>query len=281
MPTPVVLGGGTGEIVYSHSIQNAQSTELRMVNVETNEDVVLLSPKGGEHFQYPRWSPDGKIIALHHGLCGISHNLALFDIEQNVLTFESSVQDSNLDWGSWSPAQDKLIFSMRGFGHIHLFVLDLVADHPTRITNDPTSHNRPDWHPEEDEIVFVQYFGSNAEICTINIDGTGFKRLTDHPSVDTNPCWSPDGLEIMFESNRERNDEIYIMNRDGTEVRNISQNPADDKDPAWSPDGKWIAFTSDRAPNDVYSIYIMGTDGSDVRYITEGHYPDWRPLLDE
>jgi Tol biopolymer transport system component len=89
--------------------------------------------------------------------------------------------------------------------------------------------------------------------------------LLQGTSIDRQPVYSPDGERLAYSSNLAGNLDVWTRSlRHGT-VRRLTDHPALDFDPAFSPDGR-IIFTSRRGGN--IEIWTGNLDGSGVRQVT-------------
>ena len=90
--------------------------------------------------------------------------------------------------------------------------------------------------------------------------------LTRGNSSDRQPSYSPDGKTVIFSSNRSGNLDLWTIATDGGTVRRITDDGAEDWDPAFTPDGKKVVWSSGRSGN--LEIWIANADGSGARQIS-------------
>jgi len=91
------------------------------------------------------------------------------------------------------------------------------------------------------------------------------KWITRGNSSDRQPAYSPDGRALLFTSNRSGNLDLWITTTDGG-VRRVTDDASEDWDPAFTPDGKKIVWSSGRSGK--LEIWIANTDGTGAKQIS-------------
>lgn len=151
-----------------------------------------------------------------------------------------------------SPDGKQLAFQSRKEGNWEIYILDLVSNKITRLTNQLAYDGAPTWSPDGKQLAFESYRTDDLDIWRINADGTGLINLTpDEPAYDYGPKWSPDGTRIAFTSWAPGHKQVFTIDADGKNLTNISNSEFSDEQPAWSPDGEQLAFVSNREACDL------------------------------
>ena len=191
---------------------------------------------GGRTYLSPKWSPDGKQLALTStdGSPDGLTDVCVMDIEGN--RFKNLTQWLGIDEvGSWSADGSKIVFFSNRDGNGEIYVMDSNGKNQFNLTNHPALDAAPTWSPDGTKIAFH----SNREegqddIYVMNSDGDNVVNLTRHPWEDRAPAWSPDGRWIAYHSFRfGKRPDIYVMDANGEKRWQLTADPASDTDPTW------------------------------------------------
>ena len=162
--------------------------------------------------RYPRWSPDGKLIA--YAARNSIHVISAHGGNSNKLA-DGSIQPS------WSPDSQRLVFKGCEGPACGLYLMNIDGSGKTRLTT-TADDTVPAWSPDGSKVAFACKTGDTWDICTVNIDRSDRKSLTDsNPENDVNPAWLPDSSGIVFLSARQGRWEIWAMDADGSGQRKL------------------------------------------------------------
>lgn len=189
------------------------------------------------------------------------------------------------DWDDDSPAVspdgNKIAFTSNRFGTREIYILDLVSNTLTQMTNSSAYEGSIDWSPDGAYIVFDVYQNEHFDLVIQSVtDQTEIPiQLTDGPSNNFQPAWSPDGSEIAFVSDRSGRNEIWtarLQNLEDRFTKLIGSTDADFSHPAWSPDGTRLAISKYQNKNEILLIQPQNPNVEPVS-IGSGEYPVWMP----
>ena len=184
-----------------------------------------VGPGSGSHF--PRWSPDGRWIALmgfrRSGRVGDLEDIYKLNVGNGRLINLTNTPEYGKGKPTWSPAGDKIAYPQK---------------------------------PEPEAY--------KEDIYVMDADGSNCVNLTNTPDAhDQMPVWSPDGKRIVFYSSlwtEFPHYDLFVMDADGTNLQRLTHSPEWDYSPSWAPDSKWILFTSgpynQGIPWDIYRIHV-------------------------
>jgi hypothetical protein len=193
------------------SPQYASRIELLTVHAGGGPPVTItrwgpdVQPWGGA----PRWSPDGRHIAVALG--SFAH-----------------------------PSKHDPLGTA-------LFVLDGAGGAPRRITPWDLGASDPDWSPDGAQIAFASAGGHSASLYVVRADGTGLRKLLQGDTRSTvgalqQPAWSPDGRRIAFAAQPRLTSsyhisqlDLFTVNSDGSQLRRLTATREYESAPAWSP----------------------------------------------
>ena len=192
---------------------------------------------GGHKYLSPKWSPDGKWLALTStdGSPDGMTDVCIMDIEGNQFT--NLTQWSGIDEvGSWSADGSKIVFFSNRNGNGEIYVMSSNGKNQVNLTNHPAFDAAPTWSPDGTRIAFhSNREGDQDDIYVMNPDGDNVVNLTRRPPwEDRAPAWSPDGRWIAFHAFRlGKRPDIYVMDANGDKRWQLTAEPASDTDPTW------------------------------------------------
>ena len=237
LETPVILPEDL------ENVWEAQGGKL-----EAGDIVVLGDPReqefsknvtaqfGGQKYLSPKWSPDGKWLALTStdGSPDGKPDVCVMDIEGNQ--FKNLTQSRGIDEvGSWSADGSKIVFFSNRDGNGEIYVMDSNGNNQVNLTNHPALDAAPTSSPDGTKIAFhSNREGDQDDIYVMNPDGANVVNLTRHPWEDRAPAWSPDGRWIAFHSFLiGQRPDINVMDANGDNPKQLTGNPRADTDPTW------------------------------------------------
>ena len=191
---------------------------------------------GGQKYLSPKWSPDGKWLALTStdGSPNGKADVCVMDIEGDQL--KNLTQSPGVDEvGSWSPDGSKIVFFSNRDGNGEIYVMGSDGKNQVNLTNHPALDAAPSWSPDGTKIAFQSNREEDQDdIYVMNPDGANVVNLTRHPWDDQAPVWSPDGRWIAYHALRVgKLPDIYVMDANGDNQKQLTGNPRADTDPTW------------------------------------------------
>jgi len=167
------------------------------------------------------------------------------------------------DWAG--PAQDRN----------HIYVSQIGAESPRRLTTSPWNEIAPVWSPEGKYIAFMRFSHDGAEngIYIASAVGGSERRVysLEHTTSTKEIDWSPDGKYLSFAERNSPSDasSVYLLSLDTLEKHALTFPPRGilgDSDPVFSPDGTSVAFLRDNL--DTQEIYVVSAQGGTPRQVT-------------
>ena len=191
---------------------------------------------GGQTYLSPKWSPDGKRLALTStdGSPDGMTDVCVMDIEGNQLK-NLTRSPGRDEVGSWSPDGSKIVFFSNRDGNGEIYVMGSNGRKQVNLTNHPALDAAPTWSPDGTKIAFYsRREGGQDDIYAMNPDGADVVNLTRHPWEDQAPAWSPDGRWIAYHAFRVgQRPDIYVMDANGDNRAQLTEDPGSDTDPTW------------------------------------------------
>jgi len=224
-PAAVTAAGTNGRIAFMRWDVPTQDQFIWTVNPDGTHDERLLPYPA----QYPRWSPDGRQIA--------------------VLCCESAARIVTVDTGATRdlPTPDGLVV------FCNVWSPDGARLYCTGFGGSPDENVTPEL---------------NGIYSIRSSDGGDLRRVTVNAGGQDNPqSLSPDGSELVFISDRDLGSLFVIATNGGTARRLEAPGVSDISSAAWSPDGRWLVFPARKAPDDRRSLFMIRPDGTGLREI--------------
>ena len=223
----------------------------------------------------PRWSPDGRRIAL--GISGSQNapnRVAVIEVASGKSREYPSPSRAVLSNPIWDGTGNGLILAegvgvtavQRGASG-RLFRLDLRSGrfHPLGwLENFPSTINLlPDGRLVLSSLMARQ----NLREASLEARSLADSRvLTSGMAMDRQPVYSPDGKSVLFSSNRGGTLDLWEVSVQSGEMHRVTDDPADDWDPEYTPDGRSIVWCSGRSGS--FEIWTARRDGSAPRQLS-------------
>ncbi len=247
-------------------------------------------------FAYPRWSPDGRYIAMVRrvggGIVGLSHkDFLLLSLDGAQRTIASPFSGGELSAPAW--AEKGLIYSQpespsvtspnegMSSSSASRVVLQEIDSQKTRIlfTNQVPISSVEVVAPGR--VMFdVVNLRKNLKEFSLGAGAEPAGKqpatwLTHGSSVDRQPFYSPQGDWVLFTSNRSGNNDIWEVSSKSGTIRRLTDNEADDWDPAMTPDSKHLIWSSNRTGH--FEIWMADADGSAAHQVSNDGYDAENP----
>lgn len=163
-----------------------------------------------------------------------------------------------------SPDGEKVVFGgvLEDPRQIEIYMKQIGAASPLRLTNDPGIEISPAWSPGGQAIAFIR--GRNGDSCGVfmlEVPGGDERKLVDcHELNVTGVSFSPDGKTVVYSDRQQPNQPFQILRVDlETLVVDTLTTPPHglfgDFSASFSPDGKTLAFLRGTVPSTV-AVYL-------------------------
>jgi Tol biopolymer transport system component len=239
-----------------------------------------FSPDTSQRNNLPRFSPDGRKIALNRWRPGMSADLWVADADGKNLTqvTNNPATDSQ---ASWLPGGDKLAFlSNRDNKHLMLWTISLATGKEEPLLDLGDGVQFATLSPDGNQVAynFIQNGIMNVWVASVR-DGQR-RQLTFENEMAGFPCWSPDGQWIAFEMKRGQDDYLMLIPSKGGQPEQLNFDKGKSWPHSFSPSGDKIVFAGQR--NGVWNIYTISIATKAQKQLTNYsnmtafvRYPAW------
>jgi len=224
----------------------------------------------------PRWSPDGRTIAVT-GLVhqpGAPQTVMLVPVDGSPPTALPTPGRIGLVSAVAWDGPGAVLYSQASS------VTGNVAGSAARIVRQTISDGAATtllWSPQN-SLVLDRWAGRGIvydarssrqllrEVALAPSAGGPPRWLSRGTSTDRQPTYSPDGTRVAFSSNRGSKVDIWAFDRRSGETRRLTDDPGDAWDPAWTADGRSLLWSSSRSGN--FEVWMADADGTHPRQVT-------------
>jgi Tol biopolymer transport system component/predicted Ser/Thr protein kinase len=270
-----------------------------------NTGLIQDNPTWSRNVQvHPRWSPNGKTIAITQGGLDAAtpSSIFLLDVDgKNPRTVPAAHGGFYLSSLAWLALPDEVIYTQTE-------TIGPVAGGTRGIRQNLRTGETRQVFSSADVASVVDVLGTgravfdsarpSQNVREVDVRGRrGAARAIDERWItrghthDRQPVYSPGGDYVLFSSNRSGNLDLWEVSTKTGTLRRITDDPANDWDPAYAPDGTSIAWSSNRSGHqeiwvalaDGGSPHQVSHDGEDAEnpvFLRDGQsilYVSWNP----
>ncbi|MFN8012851.1 MAG: protein kinase [Holophagaceae bacterium] len=272
---------------WSPDGQQIALVRLRIEKDRTDSLVVLLPAAGGaervlatfpgESIGNPRWSPDGRRIALNTFSAATTGGQLrkVFVVEVEGGRFQElkpPLGSGTLSSAVWAGNEELIYMQSESVAGNGVAVSSCQAVRQNirtqaiqRLFWAPNNGNTLDLLP--DGRILYDCLTGRQNLREWDLAGKAAPRWLTRGSInDRQPVFSRDGEWVTFSSNRSGNLDLWAVSTRSGVVRSITDDPAEDWDPGLTPDGKSLLWSSNRMG--VFEIWASNPDGTGARQVS-------------
>ena len=230
----------TGTLVYAAGSSLGQ---LVLVDFQGNARVLTKEPK---YYNFPRFSPDGKRIAVSMGTTN-TVDVWIFDIASGTPTRLTTDGVRN-DRADWSPDGKRVLYSSVGQNMTALWWRNAdLSGAPEQLGGDADEQMLEGLvTPDGETLIFRSTSSKHVhDLWYRKLRGdTTRKSIVNSPTFEYAPRLSPDGKWLAYTSTQDGPLQVYVQPFPPTGAR-YQVTDVRGTTPIWSPDGRRIYYFND------------------------------------
>ncbi|HEV2006981.1 MAG TPA: hypothetical protein VGQ85_10235 [Candidatus Limnocylindrales bacterium] len=281
-PSPSLFAG-PGRILFTEFQGSGLAFTVYTINPDGSDRKTVITGRNA----VPRWSPDGRHIAVSTSQVDPTHFETVMNADgTDVHDLIRPDPTLSLSCTAWSP--DNALLACEGWddtkpGREGVYTVRASdgGDLKRITTSTGGIHDIPgDFTPDGTAIVFVRASyppGSVGQLWMARVDGTNTRKLVD-TLIGYRVSLTRDGTRIAGSLNGQ----LVIL-----DLQNISAPPRQIAipkglavTPRWSPDGTRLVFVLVRSDG-TRQVHVVNADGTNEKQLTSDarrdEYPDWGP----
>ena len=251
-------------------------TQLMLVGVAGGGEKELARFTN-ELLSHPRWSPDGRRIALNSSqgtTGGAIGNAFVVDVQSGAVRQYPFANKFGVGSAlAWTSSDAFIYFqseSVAGNGvsvsSSKAFRQNLGGGQAQPLFWAPTAPQCVDLLP--DGRVIFDGMSGRQNLREYAFTGKRPPRWLTRGNInDRQPVFSPDGEWVVFSSNRSGNLDLWMVSTRTGAIKSITEDAAEDWDPAFTPDGRHLLWSSNRSG--AFEIWTAALDGTGARQVSQ------------
>jgi Tol biopolymer transport system component len=225
-----------GTLIYVNGGKQAAENSLVLAEHDAKPQPFPVKPN---IYESPRFSPDGKMLALTLRLP--DPDIWLYDIERGSLRRMSFAAGAD-ELPVWSPDGKRIAYASNGRQQAFVIPVDGSGQEQPLMKNDSHFHLQS-WSPDGKLIAFEKLGTSGQyEIWILPLEGDRkpYPYLVSQFRVNQ-PAFSVDGQWLAYTSNESGRAEVYAQRFPGPGEK-VQVSTDGGSNPEWSRDGKQLVF---------------------------------------
>jgi dipeptidyl aminopeptidase/acylaminoacyl peptidase len=243
--------------------KNRRESAVWSLTIESADPPRKLSAEGVSS-SMPRWSPDGKTLAMTsaRNLDPTTANkpkvqIYLLPVRSGGEATALTNLKNGVEGYQWSPDGTRIVVVSASAPDEDIAAADHKSD-VRHYTHTIYKSNDSGWDD-----------GKRRHLWVVDVAaGEGRQITSGQEWNDTDPQWSPDSTRIAFVSDRSgkayddsHNTDVWVIPASGGSLIKISDHDFEDVGPRWSPDGKQIIFAGKTSVHQFPKLYLADSSG--------------------
>jgi TolB protein len=249
------------------------------------EKATALSGDASVSYMRPRWSPDGRQLALiaHFAGYNSARDIATYDLKKKKLKLLTKDGKSKRAYNTdpaWSADGEWIVYASKRSGTMSLWKVPAKGGESLPVTQGATEDQRgPDVSPRGTALLF-RTAGIQLDVSLLELATREPAKVTKDVWSDRFPAWSPDGKRIAFRSQRTGDDptqqSIVLYDLDSREEQ-VFPGPPGIRDFSWCGNDA-VAYAA--TVGDDRRLGLIKPESGESKLLVEGYNRIWTPSSD-
>ena len=169
-------------------------------------------------------------------------------------------------------AAGRLVFTSDREGNPEVYISDVRAATPRRLTTHVATDGEPALHPAGDRIAFISLRSGTPRLWIMDTLGGSLAALPTGSatfSPERAPAWSPQGDRIAFTSSRTGTSQVFVVDASGGDAVQVTTEPGGAFDPSWSATGTHIVYAAGGGTPRLRAVRVTGGEAADYAVLPD------------
>lgn len=166
----------------------------------------------------------------------------------------------------------RLVFTSDRDGNAEVYLSDLRATTPRRLTTHPATDGEPALHPADNRVLFVSTRSGTPRLWVTDTLGGAVAPLeTGSASFypERAPAWSPQGDRIAFTSVRTGVSQVFVVDAPGGGAVQVTSEAGGAFDPSWNATGTHLVYATGAGTPRLRSVPATGGGAADYAVLPD------------
>ena len=274
-----IRGAFATRIAYVAVEGQVPNRRFQLIVADADGENPRVAAESTEPLMSPAWSPDGQTLAYvsFESRVASIYTQYLRTGERRRVSARAGINGAP----AWSPDAQRLALTLsRKDGNLDIYVLGLVEQVLTRITDDNGIDTEPVWSPDGKSLYFTSDRSGNPQIYRVGLaPGDRPQRVTFEGTYNARPRLSPDGSTLAMVTLDQGAYRIGVLDLNSGSARVLTEGRLDES-PSFAPNGAVLIYgTQDRGRGVLATVSV---DGSVQQRLAAEHgdirEPVWAPF---